>query len=350
MKDTKIHREFQQLTEEIYRKEDALPAKYTFILTNQCNLSCPFCFMQHKKLAYAMTTEDWIEVADQVPAYARVSLTGGEPLLFGGFKKVFRHVAERNICSVISNGVLLDEETIEMMVSFQRFRILSISVDDIGNRNRHMQSRDWTRLKNNIRTFVRLKNESITLDLKTTVLDDNADELFDIHRYCYEVLGGDTHAFHFLKGSPLLQSDVIVDLQDAEKQYRAPRYRRWDVIVGQLEKIRHWNAVHGKKAYILPKMIDLNAEIPLGDFDFVNCADFNPEEYEPCMFPWSSVQINSDGNVIPCLAVSMGNVREKPFPEIFFGPAYREFKKLLREKGTLQGCNRCCWLPPRRVS
>ena len=40
---------------------------------------------------------------------------------------------------------------------------------------------------------------SCTLDSKTTILDENAKDLFDIHLYCLEDLNCDTHAFQFLK-------------------------------------------------------------------------------------------------------------------------------------------------------
>ena len=43
--------------------------------------------------------------------------------------------------------------------------------------------------------------------------DENAKSLFDIHKYCVEDLKCDTHAFQFLKGSPIQHSDIMFDLK-----------------------------------------------------------------------------------------------------------------------------------------
>jgi len=68
--------------------------------------------------------------------------------------------------------------------------------------------------------------------------------------------------------------------------------------------------------------------------------------YKPCKFPWSSVHINVDGNLFPCMAVSMGNVKTTPLPEIIHGKDFMRFKDLIRKEGTVEGCNRCGWLRP----
>lgn len=35
------------------------------------------------------------------------------------------------------------------------------------------------------------------------------------------------------------------------------------------------------------------------------------EIYEPCLYPFSNMMINPQGDVYPCLSVKIGNVREK---------------------------------------
>ena len=40
-----------------------------------------------------MTAKDWISFSRQLPPYARVTFTGGEPLVFNGFDEVFHEVA-----------------------------------------------------------------------------------------------------------------------------------------------------------------------------------------------------------------------------------------------------------------
>lgn len=69
-----------------------------------------------------------------------------------------------------------------------------------------------------------------------------------------------------------------------------------------------------------------------------------------CPIPYVEPTIEADGNVYPCnlftdAPLSMGNVYEKPFLEIWFGERYRIFRKMLADQGGLLPiCNRCCQL------
>ncbi len=102
-----FHLKHEALTDLIYRLPHLLPDRYVFILTNLCNLTCDFCFQKKDLREDRMTTSDWLTLAKQLPFYSRVTLTGGEPLMFPGFEEVFSYVAKRYECNMISNGLLL---------------------------------------------------------------------------------------------------------------------------------------------------------------------------------------------------------------------------------------------------
>ena len=40
----------------------------------------------------------------------------------------------------------------------------------------------------------------------------------------------------------------------------------------------------------------------------------------------------------------MGNVREKNIRDIIFDEEFKKFKKVMKEHGTVEACNRCGWL------
>ena len=44
------------------------------------------------------------------------------------------------------------------------------------------------------------------------------------------------------------------------------------------------------------------------------------------------------------MAVSMGNVKNEKLKDIIFSDKYKEFKNVIKEKKTVNGCNRCGWL------
>lgn len=70
----------------------------------------------------------------------------------------------------------------------------------------------------------------------------------------------------------------------------------------------------------------------------------------PCTVPFSEPTIDADGNVYPCnlftdAALSMGNVNETSFLDIWEGERFTTFRKMLiDEGGLLPICNRCCQL------
>ena len=71
-----------------FQNKNLLPHRYVFILTNLCNLACTFCFQERKKRADRMSTENWLELINQVPKGSRITLTGGEPLVYKDFEKI----------------------------------------------------------------------------------------------------------------------------------------------------------------------------------------------------------------------------------------------------------------------
>jgi len=348
-KSQEFHIRHELLTELAYNSPGMLPARYVFVLTNLCNLDCSFCYQRRDLRDDRMTTEDWLKVIAQLPDYARVTLTGGEPMMFNGFQEIFSVVAAEHYCNIISNGLLLDKKKVDFLLGFQKFRVLAISVDNVGNTIRDVKERSWLRMEKMLAYFVERKrnvNPDCLLECKTVILDDNADELMDIHRYCVEILGCDHHTFQLLKGSPIQHADFMFPFDAIEKKSCAQVYKRFETIKQQLMLIQDYNERTGAKSFLHPSFADLNKLVSLECLDVLNCTDHISQNFEPCKFPWSSMHINVDGNMFPCMAVSVGNVKDQSISEMINGDKCRDFRDLLRKKGTVEGCNRCGWIRP----
>ena len=230
----KFHDRHENLTEKLYNEELDLPHRYVFVLTNICNLRCEFCFQDRDRRSDAMTIDDWLKVVNQLPDYARVTLTGGEPLAFKQFEEIFHAVSDKHQCNMITNGLLLNEQKIDLLLSKPNFKVLSISVDDIGNIIRDVKVKQWAKMLERVKYFHRRKKElksDCVLDIKTVVLDSNAQDLYSIHKYSVETLGANTHAFQFLKGSDLQHSDTMSDMEEMFKPTDAPVYDNIEVII-----------------------------------------------------------------------------------------------------------------------
>lgn len=351
-KDTEFHNERLRWTEMLYGTPGMLPRRYVFVLTNLCNLRCSFCFQEKKRIKGSMTAKDWLHVVEQLPPYAAVTLTGGEPFVFKGFEEVFKALVTRHPCNIISNGLLLTDEHIELLLAQANFKVLSISIDDVGNVVRDVKPKQWKKAEEMMRRFVKRRNElqsHALLDAKTVVLDDNAESLLDIHRYCVETLHCDTHSFQFLKGSAMQHADFMFPMMDMFKTWEAPVYEKWETICRQMELIRRYNIQNNKLCYSHPRLFDLHSETPIkeGHASFVNVKRFVKEHYHPCRAPWESVHINVDGDLFPCMAIKMGNVKEQTLQDIIADDTFRRFRDTIRTEGTVEGCNRCGYLRPR---
>jgi len=335
-----------------FKKDNLMPRRYVFILTNLCNLKCTFCFQERKKRPDSMTTDDWLKVIRQVPKDSRITLTGGEPLVYKDFDMIFMEANKFGETNIVTNGLLLSNQKIEELIKQKNFKVLGVSIDTIGNVNRDFKKEQWLLLVEQIQKFIRLrdkKNHEAALDIKTVVLDENIDDLFKIHKLTMETLKADTHSLQMLKGAEIQHSDLMFDFQQIDTEYKAYQYKNFDKLVFQLNLIKEYDYKYGYKSYMHPNLINLGDGKKLDEKDliYLNNEKHYPEHFATCYAPWSSVHINVDGNLFPCMAVSMGNVKTTKIPEIIFSEKFKKFKNIIREKGTINGCNRCGWLKPK---
>ena len=80
--------------------------------------------------------------------------------------------------------------------------------------------------------------------------------------------------------------------------------------------------------------------------DILNEIEHKKENFKPCAQPWSSVHINVDGTVFPCLAIPMGNIQDNKISDIIWGAEFKKFRDTMKSCGTVEACNRCGWLIP----
>ena len=84
-------------------------------------------------------------------------------------------------------------------------------------------------------------------------------------------------------------------------------------MIYQLNLIKEYDKKNNFRTYLHPNVIDLTkpGEIKKEDFYYLNKEKHLPDNFLPCYAPWSSVHINVDGSLFPCMAVAMGNVKNQ---------------------------------------
>lgn len=339
-------------TQLAYRLPILPPYRYVLVMTNLCNMRCKNCFQEKASDDKRLTKEQWVDISNKIPSFSRVTVTGGEPLIYPGVQDILKEIAKKHQCNLITNGTLLTEELIGQLLSFPKFRILAVSIDNLlANRVniRGYTVKQWNGLEEILKVFIRRRNavkSKCMLEIKTLILDENAEELFDIHRYCMETLKADHHSFQFLKGSPFQHSIKAVAMEDVFKATPAPVYKKFDVIIKEIRRIKSYNIKNGYTSFLHPNLSDICTKKPIADLSCLNTEQFDCRRFRNCKFPWSSVHINYDGEVFPCLSIALGNLKNHTFDEILRGAPYRDFLRIIKKKGLLQACNRCGWIRP----
>lgn len=109
---------FRELTFKLSRNalNKHVPLSGGFELTPRCTLDCKMCYMHlrpDQMYRPELTTDEWMILCkDAVSSGLQyATLTGGEPLLHPGFKKIYKYLHDSGVfVYVLTNGFLLDEE------------------------------------------------------------------------------------------------------------------------------------------------------------------------------------------------------------------------------------------------
>jgi len=325
-----------------------LPARYICMLSNECNLRCPFCFMDKIPADNQMALEDWLRLFDQLPDYARVILMGGEPLFYKDFAQVYKAAVSRFRVTIVTNGTLLDEKTIDLLLSGEKLYELCVSIEMLGNGNRGFTNDQWKHMIAGIKYYVKAKQQthaSARFGVSTILLDENAAQLFDLYRFCREELGCDNVTYNPLNGTPMQLRDRMGSFEELSSSTKAHGiyYKNWETIKDQLEQIRQYDLSHAiTSTYIRPKLMNVHSDESFDRLDSINDQGRTALEYGACKYPWSDCRIYGDGSISPCLAYSFGNFKNTPdLRAILTSTAASRFKQTLRNDGFFPQCYRC---------
>ncbi len=146
--------------------------------------------------------------------------------------------------------------------------------------------------------------------------------------------------FNFAKFAGLIQADSVLyrpvdDIEDEGLSRLVPTKDQAAFVREQLIEI---------EVYLKSKRIAHNIDKFLRVFrEQLDTAELY--SIIPCYYGWLSVMIQADGKVYPCCRCykPLGNVYEKEFHEIWYGNAYRSFRKeamdINRRKSSVESCD-----------
>ncbi|HNR34701.1 MAG TPA: radical SAM protein [Candidatus Hydrogenedentes bacterium] len=116
------------------------PIHYYFEMTRRCNLRCAMCqyieWLRKTPVSDQkegeLTTAEWERVIDEVQRLSLITFTGGEPLLREDFPNLLERAGQRARTHFITNGLLLDDDRVERVVSLAPKRVGGLGLNFIG--------------------------------------------------------------------------------------------------------------------------------------------------------------------------------------------------------------------------
>lgn len=281
-------------------------------VTYRCNSRCVMCHTwQHPS-----RREDEIKPAElaALPDMTRLNITGGEPFLRDDLGEILTMAKKKAGRIVISTNGFLTEKTLDVL-SGHRDVGVRVSFDGIGETHDRMRGVRGAHRKS-LETLRGLKALGIRdLGIAVTISDLNAGDLVPLYelacRNGVELAAAVLHnAYYFHK-----EDNVIRDMTGVERGIRS--------LTAEYLRSRHpkdWF-----RAYFAEGIID---------------HVYGRERSLKCTMATDSFYVDPFGFVRPCNVMDFpfGNIRERPFQEIWTDHAAMEARK------RVDACRRNCWM------
>jgi len=314
-------------------------------MTRRCNLKCIHCYSSSRNIRYRneLTTDEGKKLISDLAAFGSpvILFSGGEPLMREDLPELVKFAVDRGIRAVIStNGTLLTKKTAEILKK-TGISYAGVSLDGMQkshDRFRGVEGAFDMTLKG-IRTC---RDEGIKVGIRFTINRKNFSDipaLFEliekenIPRACFY------HLVYSGRGSLLIDED----LSHGETR------KVVDLIMDRTRDLFE----RGKPKELLT--VDNHAD---GPYVYMRLSREDPARAAEALSLLMVNEGNSSGNGIGCVSwdgevyadqfwrgISFGNVRKRPFSEIWMDTSNELIVQLKDKKKYVTGrCSTCRWL------
>lgn len=284
-----------KLTQFLYNKASYLkkPLGGTFELSPVCNLACKMCYVRKTKKQVQessrklFSVDDWLKIAKKAydSGMLYLLLTGGESLLYDGFKELFEKLDEMGfVLTINSNGILIDDEWIKFFKKHTATRI-NITLYGASNETYFKLCGDphgFDKVKTSI---LSLKENHIPVKLNCSLTPENAGDLDKMIKFAEEnelIIEVNTYMF-----PPIRRDASMIGKNERFTPYEAAFY--------QLKRYRLQYGEEQYKTYLQGIVNDVVEPIGLDE-----CGIDLKDGKVRCRAGSASFWITWDGYMTPC--------------------------------------------------
>lgn len=314
-------------------------------ITRRCNLKCVHCYAQATKEAESneLTTPEGKKLIDDLAAFGVPVLlfSGGEPLVRKDLPDLAEYAVQKGMRAVIStNGTLITPQMARKLKDIG-LSYVGISLDGMASINDTFRGVKGA-FNAAMKGIENCQAVGIKVGLRFTINKANADEIgkiFDlleekkIPRVCFY------HLVYAGRGSKLVEEDL--SHEDSRKVV--------DLIIDRTKDLHD----RGIPKEVLT--VDNHAD---GPYLYLRLLKENPQRAKDVLELLQMNEGNSSGRGIGCVSwdgevyadqfwrhFSFGNVRQRPFSEIWTDTSNELMQQLKEKKKHVKGrCADCRWL------
>jgi len=333
------------------RQGEAVPAKASerrpivvWNITRNCNLRCVHCYNDSgaNRSCNEVSTAEAKTVIDDLAGFGVPSVlySGGEPLMRPDLFELIEHTVGRGLRAVIStNGTLIESDTArrikQLGVSY-----VGISLDGIGPINDTFRGVDGA-FDRAVRGIRNCQDAGVRVGLRLTLTRRNVQELEQLFDF-FETEGIERACFYHLvpsgRGGEMADDDLMhaesrdaMDCIMAKVKYLKETGRKTDILtvdnhVDGIYLYLKLLAENSPRAAEVWKLLTWNGGGLYSSGVGIGCIDYNGKVH-PDQFWWH---------------YDLGDVRERPFSEIWSDPDEPLLKGLRDRRSHVKGrCHLC---------
>ncbi len=320
-----------------------MPAPFLIVwnFTNMCNMRCKHCYQRaDRPLPDELSLKEKLALVDQLDkaGVAAIALSGGEPTIHPDFYRIVSEISSRGIyAAVATNGWVFADIKNLIKAKKAGLRYIEVSIDS-ADPKKHDWFRgvpgSWERAVKALENAVKL---NISNALAVTLTKVNIDEIEDILDLAEEIGVQRVVFFNFVpvgRG----RDNIWLDLDPIEREKVLRK------LFSEMKRRRNLQVISTAPQYgrVSLQMSSGREVAPthfyVGSDPIVKAV---AEFVGGCGAGRIYAAIQPNGDVTPCvfMPITVGNIREKPFWDIWLNaPLFN----LLRDRDKLKGfCRRC---------
>lgn len=310
-------------------------------VTNRCNLRCKHCYIDAENHDYnnELSTEEAREFINDLSEMGAPVLlfSGGEPLVRKDIFELASLAVEKGVRPVLStNGTLIDGK-MAAKIKAAGFQYVGISIDGAPATHDEFRAKDGA-FEMAIRGIRECKKQGIKTGIRFTVNKYNYQDLPDVFelikkeeipRFCMY------HLVYAGRGAEMIDMDISLDEKRQLYSYMSQKTIELHDAGVEVEILTTDNHADG---------ISLLKEIEQSQKDRSAEVIKLLEMHGGCSAGTKFANVDSYGNVHPCQFwqdYTVGNIRQKPFSEIWMSDDELMVKLREKEKHVQGKCGKC---------